>query len=117
MSKKVVYQDGDQIAVPVPVGTLSGDPVVFGVLPGVAMYDRDSDGEATCMFKGVHTLTVRGWDGTANAAIAAGAKLFFTSGDTPKINVRVAGVGFGVAMAAVGSGLTADIPVRVTPGI
>lgn len=115
MTKGQLYERGDQIAIAVPSGTLSGDPVVLGRLPGVALTDRDSEGESTVKFDGVHMLSVRGWDGTANAAIAAGATVFFTSGDTPKLNVRVAGIPYGTAMQAVTSGATATIPVRVGP--
>lgn len=56
------YKDGDQLDVPVDAGVTSGDPVLFGIFPGVAMTDRDSDGNAVVQFapSPVYRLTVTG---------------------------------------------------------
>lgn len=116
MTKKQVYESGDQLSVPVPVGTLSGDPVVYGQVPGVALKDRDATtGEATVKFSGVHMITVQGINAGGNTAIAAGATVFFGAADNPKVSARVAGIPFGTAMQAVVSGATSEIPVRVGP--
>lgn len=115
MTKKQVYDDGNQLSVPVASGTLSGDPVVLGPVPGVALRDRDSAGEATVKFNGVHLVSVQGINAGGNVAVAVGDTIFFGAADTPKLSKRVAGVAWGTALQAVGSGLTAEIQVRVGP--
>lgn len=118
MTKKQVYEDGDQLSVAVASGTLSGDPVVLGRVPGVALKDRDATtGEATVKFDGVHLISVRGWSGAANAAIAVGDTVYFNSGSTPKVDANAAGIPYGTALQAVASGATTEIQVRVGPAV
>lgn len=98
---------------------LSGDPVAVGDLVGVAQIDEVTAaadpllGQATVDTGGAYNLSVKGHDGTSDAAIAVGAKVYYNTGDTPHLNVRVAGVLFGHALAAVVSGATTTIPVRL----
>jgi predicted RecA/RadA family phage recombinase len=113
MARNRRYEDGKQFPVTVPSGVVSGDPIVVGTLPGVAVVDRRSDGTATCDFAGVYDLSVKGHDGTANAPIAEGATIYYNSGATPKLNVQVAGVRFGYALTPVVSGATTTIPVKI----
>jgi Uncharacterized conserved protein (DUF2190) len=47
MADNVIYEATVTVAVPVPSGTVSGDPVVIGGIKGVALTDRDTDGNAT----------------------------------------------------------------------
>ena len=94
-------------------GSASGDPVLFGQLPGVALTSERADGTTTIKTNGTATLSVKGHDGTANAAIAAGDLVYYNSAATPKLNVNTAGVRFGYAMAAVSSGATATIEVKL----
>lgn len=102
----------------VPSGTVSGDPVAVGSLVGVAETDRDSDGNAiVCIAPRIWRLSVKGVDGSGNSAVAVGDKLYYNSGDTPKINKKTAGVAFGEALEAVSSGATATIEVLVTQGL
>lgn len=118
MSKKVLYDKGDQLALPVPSGVLSGAPVAVGQLPGVALTDRDADGEATVKFDGVHLLMVRGiTNGAAASAVAVGDKIYFTVGATPQLNKDTTGVPFGIALAAVPASTNVEIPVKIVPGI
>ncbi|MGB8248290.1 MAG: DUF2190 family protein [Chlorobium sp.] len=60
MAGNIIFTDGDQLTVPVISGTVSGDPVVFGNQPGVALTDRASDGTATVKFSGVVLLELSG---------------------------------------------------------
>jgi predicted RecA/RadA family phage recombinase len=114
MAKNRLYSPGQAISVPVPVGTLSGDPVVLGQLPGFAVKDRDTAGESTVEFEGVFTTPVKGvTNGAVNAAVAAGDILYYTGGATPKLNKDTTGIRFGYAMAAVVSGATTTIAVKV----
>jgi predicted RecA/RadA family phage recombinase len=117
--KNMRFQTGDQLSVPCtqPATPVSGDPVLFGDLPGVALTDERADGETTVKFSGVPDLDVKGenFNGTAkaNVAVAVGDVLFYNAADTPKINKDNRGTRYGVAMAAVASGATTTIPVRI----
>lgn len=53
MATNVVFDEGNQLTVDVIANTESGDPVVFGNQPGVALTDRDAAGQATVKFNGV----------------------------------------------------------------
>lgn len=107
------YAEGDELLVPVASGTLSGAPVVVGQMPGIALTDRDANGNASVDFDGVYTVSVKGIDGSGNKAIAYGDILYYTTADTPPVSVKATGVRFGYAMAAVTSGATASIAVRI----
>jgi len=97
-----------------PVTASSGDPVVRGQVPAVALTDTDTDtGFASVDMAGVYLLTVKGIDTSGNSAVADGDQLYFTPGDTPKINKKNTGVPFGTAYGTVGAGSTATIQVEV----
>lgn len=112
MARNNVYDNVDRLSLPVPVGTVSGDFVlVLGDLPAVAQIDRKSDGNATVQLRGVFKLSVTGEDGSGNAAVAYGDKIYH---DTDTLNADDAnGVFFGRAMGAVGSGESAEIWVLI----
>lgn len=115
MASNQVYSDGDQFPVVCsqPAIPTSGDPVLVGQLPGVALTDEHADGTTTCTFAGVYNLSVQGIDGVGNSAVAVGDIVYYTAADTPKLGKKTAGVQFGYALAAVGSGATATIPVKI----
>jgi predicted RecA/RadA family phage recombinase len=60
MAKNRVMADGKHITLPVLAGTVSGSPVIAGMLPGVAITNRDSNGNATVQTDGVFLLSVSG---------------------------------------------------------
>lgn len=63
MALNRVRERANQVAVPVPESTESGDPVLVGNgLPGVALVDEGdwAEGEATVQFDGSFRLTVTG---------------------------------------------------------
>lgn len=95
-----------------PATPASGDPVIDGIIPGVALINEDTDGLTTAALDGDFLLSVKGTNGS-NAAIAEGDILYYVSGNTPKLSATTSGVRFGYARAAVGSGLTATIRVQV----
>lgn len=97
MAKNEHLRHANHISLPVPAGTVSGDPVRVGILNGVAQTNRASAtdwaggnavGEATVWLDGSHHLDVVGAvaaigdavyilaDGSLAAATAEGASVF-----------------------------------------
>jgi len=115
MATNEVYEHGRRLAVACtdPATPASGDPCRVGQITGVALVAEGSDGITTMTTEGVYLLSVKGVNAGGNVAIAAGDVVFYVDADTPKLSAKIAGVRFGYALAAVGSGLTATIPVRV----
>lgn len=74
MSKVEKFADGNHLTLPVIAGTLSGSPVIVGMLVGVAETNRDAAGNAEVKLgQGVHTLAV-----TATGTITIGEPIFIT---------------------------------------
>jgi len=96
-----------------PATPASGDPVIAGQTPGVALAAEDAAGLTTVALDGDFTLSVKGVDGGGNSAVADGDILYYVSADTPKISKKATGVRFGYARGAVNSGATASIRVQV----
>ena len=115
MARNMVWDKATQIGVvpTQPATPVAGDPVLFGVLPGVALTDPDADGKLSMKTDGAFNLSVKGVDGSGNAAITAGDIIYYVAADTPKLSVKTAGVRFGYAMEDVGSGATTTINVKV----
>ncbi len=100
-----------------PATPASGDPVIVGTIPGVAITKEaeggNAAGETTIATEGVFNLSVKGVDGGGNSAVAVGDKIYYVTGDTPKLSKKTSGVLFGKALGAVNSGATAAIPVML----
>jgi predicted RecA/RadA family phage recombinase len=58
---------------PVLAGTVSGNPVIVGMLPGVALTDRDASGNATVQLDGAFDVSVTG------AIASVGLPVYITS--------------------------------------
>ncbi|MFI7691779.1 capsid cement protein [Nonomuraea sp. NPDC049655] len=116
MATNQVYNHGDQFDVVCsePATPSSGDPVLVGQLPGVALTDENADGTTTVKFNGVYDFPVKG-ETTTNAAIAVGDILYYDAAATPhKLNKdNTNGVRFGYALEAVSSGATNTIRVKI----
>lgn len=117
MSKNQIYDKATQLEMTVPSGKVSGDPVVVGQIPGVCLTDRElagpAIGQAVVKMNGAADLSVKGIDGGGNSAVVEGDILYYVEADTPKISKKATGVRYGYALAAVGSGLTATIRVKI----
>ena len=97
-----------------PATPASGDPVICGQIPGVALTAEDAAGLTTVALDGGWDLSVKGENAGGNSAVAVGDILYYEAGQTPPINKDATnGVRFGYALAAVTSGATATIAVEV----
>lgn len=113
MAKNLVLDKADVLNVTL-AAVLSGDPVMVGQVPGVALTDTDADGKVRVKVSGVFTLSVKGENNAGNVAVAVGDILYHEAATTPKINKdNVAGLRFGYALQAVTSGATTTIQVKV----
>jgi predicted RecA/RadA family phage recombinase len=116
MSKNDVFRRAEQLAVTctAPTTPASGDPVLYGQRPGVALVNKDATTTKTSVaFCGEFNLSVKGINAGGNVAIAEGDIVYYTAGDTPPLSAKATGVRFGYAAGAVTSAATATIPVIV----
>jgi predicted RecA/RadA family phage recombinase len=115
MAKNVIFDDGDRLSVicTYPTTPKSGDPVIVGDNPGIANTDERADGTTSVQFKGVVEIPVKGINAGGNSAVAVNDKLYYTDGDTPPVSKKATGVAYGMAIAAVGSGATKTVRVRI----
>lgn len=112
MAANEIFNKGNQIDVTL-ASVSSGDPVVAGQIPGVALNATDANGKVTMKMDGVFDLSVKGIDGGGNSAVAVGDIIYYTSGDTPKLNKKTTGVRFGYALETVSSADTDTIKVKI----
>lgn len=116
MAKNRVLAVGNRLsaAATVPTTPVSGDPVLVGQLPGVALTDERADGTTSIQTDGVFNLSVKGENAGGNSAVAVGDIIYYEAGQTPPLNKDATnGVRFGYALATVGSGATATIAVKI----
>ncbi len=111
-------QDGVKLRLTVGSTVKSGDPVIVGNFRGVALTDyAAADGKSTVDTEGVYDLSVKGVDDAGNSAVSEGDKIYYVAADTPVLSKKKSGKFYGTAAAAVGSGLTATIGVKLAQGV
>jgi predicted RecA/RadA family phage recombinase len=103
-----------------PATPVSGDPVRYGEMTGIALTDEGEGGNAatftTVEFGAcVVSVSVKGIDDSGNSAVAAGDSIFYVDADTPKLSKKASGYFFGFAIGTVNSAATATIEVLKTP--
>lgn len=116
MAKNVEYMWTESLPLvcTAPAVPVSGDPVMCGQIPGVALEAEDLAGVTTVALDGVFRLSVKGENAAGNNAVAVGDILFYEAGQTPPVNKdSTNGIRFGYALAAVASGATTTIPVKI----
>ncbi len=115
MSTNQVYDEARKLSLAVtdPVAPASGDPVLVGQIPGVALTAARADGTTTIDTAGVYNLTVNAVDGVGNSAVAVGDILYYTAADVIKLAKKNAGVRFGYALDALAAGANGVIRVKV----
>lgn len=114
MATNKIHADGTQLSV-APTNAPndpveSGDPILLGQLPGVALTDED-DSEVTAQFDGVFDLDVVGNDGSP-ASISAGDIVYYNTGED-RLDSNSSGVQFGYVLEDVGSGATETVQVKI----
>lgn len=114
MAKNEHLRHANHVSLPVPAGTVAGDPVRVGVLNGVAQTNRASDtdwaggnaaGEATVWLDGSHHLEVTG------AIESVGQAVYIADG---ALTATAGGDLFGAALATQAADGT--IPVKILQG-
>jgi predicted RecA/RadA family phage recombinase len=117
MAKNMVFERGTKFSAVCsqPASPKSGDPVLIGQIPAVATTDERADGTTSVDTEGIWELAVEGKDAAnANTAVNVGDVLYYDAANTVKLNKdNTNGVRFGYALAAVSSGATATIRVKV----
>lgn len=113
---KYMWTKSRQLACTDPTTPASGDPVLVGQIPGVALVAEDAAGLTTIALDGAFNLSVKGVDGSGNSAVAVGDAIYYVTGDTPKLSKKTSGVLFGYALGTVGSSSTGTITVEVGKG-
>jgi len=87
-----------------PATPVSGDPVLVGQMPGVALTNEETAvpnlsgnavGECTVAHDGTWALPVKGVDGGGNSVVARGDILYYVAGDTPPLSKKATGVRYG----------------------
>lgn len=106
MAKNQRYTNALHISIPVPDGTVSGQPIRVGQICGVAITSKDaSTGEATIRLDGSWNLDVVG------AVAAVGAPVYIKS-DNTLTATSTGNYVFGAALGTKGSGTG---PLEVAP--
>lgn len=112
MAKNRKLAKAQELPLPVPSGTESGQPVAVGQIPAVALTNRDANGNATCQRDGSYLLSVKGENGSGGSAVAVGDIIYIEP--TARTLSKIAtGVRFGYALGAVNSAATVVIEVAI----
>ena len=111
MARNEQFRHANHISLPVPAGTVAGDPVRVGVLNGVAQTDRattanwgggNAEGHASVWLDGSHTFPVTG------AVTEVGQAIYITDG---ALTATAGGALFGAALATQAE--DGDLPVKI----
>jgi predicted RecA/RadA family phage recombinase len=114
------FVPGNRLSLPCtqPATPASGDPVLVGQMPGVALTDEGDGGNVatntSIQTDGVWNFLVEAVVAAGNSAVAVGDILYYDSAATIKINKDVTnGVRFGYALDTVTSGSSGTIRVKI----
>lgn len=118
MAKNRQFQEGNQFSAVTtqPASPVSGDPVLVGQIPGVALAaKRTVDNLTPLQTDGAFLLSVRGeTNAGAGSAVAVGDILYYDQPmGAPFLNKDTTGVRFGYALGTVNSAATSIILVKL----
>ncbi|WP_163540831.1 DUF2190 family protein [Occultella kanbiaonis] len=105
MATNEVFRNADHLTLPVPSGTVSGNPVQVGSLVGVAVTTRDADGNATVWLKGAYEFQVTG-------ITTVGLPIYITSAGALNITATDNTL-FGYALTAKAGATIGAVTVRI----
>lgn len=120
MATNTKFESGTHLAVVAthPTTPTSGQPLVHGQRPGVALTDEHADGRVSAQFDGVFELAVVGANGSGGTVVLDGDILYYDGGEINKDATNGIRYGYAynpLATAAAGtlvaSGGTATISV------
>ena len=104
MARNEHFRDADKLSVPVPPGVKSGEPVMIGPLPGVAVTDRDdATGMASVWF-------CSAWDLPVTGAITAVLQKVYITPERSLTATATGNLRWGYALELKGSGV-GTVPV------
>lgn len=107
MAKNRIQEEGKNLNLPVIAGTVSGSPVIVGMIPGVALTDRDTSGNSVVQTDGVFAVSVTG------AIASVGLPVYITSATGALVVAPGAGIQlFGHALQTKAGG-AGTINVRI----
>jgi predicted RecA/RadA family phage recombinase len=113
MADNLKFDDGRFLYLDVASGVESGDPVVVGQIPGVAIIDRDTAGKATIDTGGVYDLPTSGSGTSGSGVVAVGDKIYYKDGVTPPLCKVSSGVLFGYALEGTSGSPAETIAVKL----
>lgn len=99
MATNEVFDKAENLNLPVNSGVVSGNPVIVGMIPGVALTSRDSAGKAMVATSGAYKVSVTG------AIASVGLPVYITSATGALVVAPGAGIQlFGHALETKGAG-------------
>lgn len=101
---------GDSIDVVLPEGTKAGVPYIHGTLIGIPVTEGDGVNFQALQLRGIYRLP------KANAAITAGAKVYWNATDSNLVTTASGNTLVGAATAAAGTGTT-EVDVVLTNAV
>lgn len=108
MAKNIRFEHTIRLTLPVASGVTSGTPVLVGVIPGVAVTDRDADGNATVQIAGGPVADIS----LASAVVTSpGTVLFITAAGVVSATSAASSAVYGAALATKAGGSAAVVPV------
>ena len=101
-----------------PASPASGDPGLYGQIPGVCLNDAgdggNDSGKVDFQTAGIFDLAVEAVDNSGNQAITAGDIIYYDQAATIKLNVdSTNGVRYGYALEDISEGANDTINVKV----
>ncbi|MBI4720821.1 MAG: hypothetical protein HY770_06300 [Chitinivibrionia bacterium] len=116
MAANLIQKLGQYISLAI-ASKSSGDPIMQGHLPAVALIDTDAAGKLSIdTGPAVYDLSVKAIDENGNSAVLVGDPLFYVAADTPKLSKKASGKFYGYALEAITAGSTDTIKVRLQAG-
>ena len=86
-------------------GALANDPVVIGLIPGVALLDANSSQKTVVALDGVFSVLVAGEDASGSPgdnSVVGGEAIYFNKDHTPPLDVDPGGILWGYAFGDAG---------------